>query len=488
MIHVFTVDPATGKGVEQDPLALPSTSGGSGRVNSLPPVSGVGTAEPEGLAVSPSDQYLVVALNAADDADVVELRTMSQKIVKVGEYPEGVTFDPQGRAYVSNEYSGTLSVIDPATASVTKTITGLGGGLGDLGGHPEGMVADPNRPALYVAVTNRDLIAVVDAGTGSVTHLISLARSRGLGTAPTSVAISPSGSRLYSSDAGEDAMAAISLTKRPAAARAHRVYAPPPLKAIARYRETQRASLLRPRSKRACSGPSRAQIRRYERRVLAALAGPRRRRSKRIRAARAALPAIAKCAAGFIPKLPADKLIGRIPTAAYPDSVQTTPGGQLIWIAGKGFGPGPNPTYNFGGATTPYQAPPGKQYGTYVLDMFVGTVGTLAVPTDRQVVGYTPVANAQSQPYNSQTRPAGSPIPAVTGHPSAQIKHVFYIVRENRTYDQIFGSDSRGDGNAQLELFDGNGVSRPTGGITPNAHALVQRFPLLDRFYEDPEV
>ena len=65
---------------------------------------------------------------------------------------------------------------------------------------------------------------------------------------------------------------------------------------------------------------------------------------------------------------------------------------------------------------------------------------------------------------------------------------MFYIVRENRTYDQIFGSDPRGDGKTQLELFDGNGVSGPTGGITPNAHALAQRFPLLDHFYEDSEV
>ena len=61
-------------------------------------------------------------------------------------------------------------------------------------------------------------------------------------------------------------------------------------------------------------------------------------------------------------------------------------------------------------------------------------------------------------------------------------------MRENRTYDQVFGSDPRGDGAPQLELFDDNGVGGPTGGITPNAHALTQQFPLLDHFYADSEV
>ncbi len=414
VIHIFAVDRRTGKGVELTPLSLPATTGGSARTDSLPPVSGVGTAQPEGLAVSPNGRYLVVALNAADDAVVVNLRTNAQTVVPIGRYPEGVAFDRQGRAYVSNEYDGTLSVIDPKTARVTATIQGLGGRLGDLGSHPEGMVADPQRPALYVAVTNRDLVAVVDTRTRRVTHLISVARSQGLGTAPTNLAISPDDATLYSSDAGEDAVAAISLAKRPKAAQG-------------------------------------------------------------------------TTSSGDIPNLPAYRLIGRIPTAAYPDSVQTTPQGQLVWVAGKGFGSGPNPTYYFGGAQTPYQTPP-NTYGTYVLDLLIGRVGTLPIPTDRQVVADTAVANAQSKPYNSESRPKGSPIAAVTGQPSAEIKHVFYIVRENRTYDQVFGSDPRGDGDPKLELFDDNGVSGPTGGITPNAHALARQFPLLDHFYEDSEV
>jgi YVTN family beta-propeller protein len=518
VIHIFTVDAKTGKGSEGNPLQLPSTTGGSGRTNSLPPVSGVGTAQPEGLAVSPAGRYLVVALNAADDAVVVDLTTLAQTVVRVGAYPDGVAFDPQGRAYVSNEYDGTLSVIDPQTAKVTATIHGLGGSLGDLASHPEGMVADPQRPSLYVAVTNRDLVAVVDTRTDTVTHLVSVARAQGLGTAPTNLAISPDDGTLYASDAGEDALAAISLSQRPsgAAGRGHTVYSPPSVQKISVYRSQQAKAArqlakahgrarraarqryaktlralstryLQPRTSTACAGPSRRQEQTYVQRVLRALAAPKRRRTSLLNQAHTALPAIARCPSGYIPNLPALRLIGRIPTAGYPDSVQVTPQGQLVWVAGKGFGSGPNPTYYFGGGKTPYQTPP-NAYGTYVLDLLIGRVGVLAVPTDRQVVADTANADAQSKPDVSEQQPAGSPIPAVTGRPSAQIKHVFYIVRENRTYDQVFGSDQRGDGNPQLELFDDNGATGPTGGITPNAHALARQFPLLDHFYEDSEV
>ena len=60
----------------------------------------------------------------------------------------------------------------------------------------------------------------------------------------------------------------------------------------------------------------------------------------------------------------------------------------------------------------------------------------------------TPSASRQIRPSNAQKPPAGTPLRA--GGP---IKHVFYIVRENRTYDQILGDDGRGDGDPRLTLF-----------------------------------
>jgi hypothetical protein len=74
-------------------------------------------------------------------------------------------------------------------------------------------------------------------------------------------------------------------------------------------------------------------------------------------------------------------------------------------------------------------------------------------------------------------------IPAKIGSPSL-IKHVFLIIRENRTYDQILGDVTAGNGDASLAVFgDNNTVTGQVGPVTPNAHALVERFPLFDNYY-----
>jgi len=394
VVHVFSVNTSTGVATEGTPIALPAVHTGNGQRNSLPPV----TADfPEGLAVSPDGSKVVVALNQSDAAAIIDVSSGSVSTVTVGAYPAWVAFDPAGKAYVSNEYDGTISVLDVSAAKVTATISGLGGAAGDKGAHPEGMVADPSRSALYVAVTNRDLVDVIDTSTNTVTHSISVARSEGIGAAPVSLALSPDGLTLYSADANEDAVAGIALTDRSGS-----------------------------------GGPS------------------------------------------------AYSVIGKLSTAAYPTAVAVTPdGSSLVWVAGKGYGAGPNTGYLFDGPSP---------YGTYVPDMLSGRASVLARPTDSQLATDTAGADAEVHPANAQSAPAGTPVVGPTGGPSNKIKHVFYIVRENRTYDQIFGSDPRGDGSPAFQLFDDNGVSGPTGGITPNAHALARTFPLLDHFYADSEV
>jgi len=535
VVHVFAVDPARGTGSELAPLTIPSSQGGSGRMNSLPPVT---AAFPEGLAVSPDGRRLVVALNQADRVAIFDLASGTGSLVSVGAYPNGVAFDPQGRAYVSNEYDGTVSVLDAAAGRVLATVAGLGGQGGDRNSHPEGMVADPHRPAVYVAVTNRDEIATIDTSRMTVVKTVSVGRPQGIGTAPVALALAPDGNTLYSADTGEDAIAAVSLARRPAAgaqAKRHRVVQVVGVRSITRYRASQRRALrilrralgrahgrARPRvvAQRhyrttlrrlrrrllngsvtvACAGPSRRQESAYTRAVLRALARPvhgsrlRRQRIGRARAraiarARARVPRVGACPAlGFIPNLPSDALVGKLPTAAYPTAVNVTPDGTgLVWVAGKGLGSGPNPDYAFAGDKRAFGNVM-SVYGTYVLDKLLGRVGVLSRPSDVQMRAMTPAADAQAGPAHPQAPPAGSPVVGPGGGPSAQIKHVFYIVRENRTYDQVFGSDPRGDGAPGLELFDDNGVRGPTGGITPNAHRLARTFPLLDHFYADSEV
>lgn len=178
-----------------------------------------------------------------------------------------------------------------------------------------------------------------------------------------------------------------------------------------------------------------------------------------------------------------DAITGRVPTAAYPTTVAATRR-NLVWLAAKGLGSGPNIGY----AQFSFNA---AKYGTYTPVSLIGRLGVLPVPAGRRLQRLTRATERAVLPANAAAGPPpGSPVvgPGGVGSPSDKIKHVFYVVRENRVYDQIFGSDPRGDGDPKLELFDDNGAPGPAGGVTPNAHALARLFPLLDHFYANSEV
>jgi YVTN family beta-propeller protein len=113
-----------------------------------------------------------------------------------------------------------------------------------------------------------------------------------------------------------------------------------------------------------------------------------------------------------------------------------------------------------------------------------GTVSIIRVPNNGQLKKMTDQVfenNHWDLTQNIESAAGGSPhadpkaIPDKIGNPSL-IKHVFLIVRENRTYDQILGDVAAGNGDPALAVFGAN--------ITPNAHDLVKRFPLLDNFYD----
>ncbi|MBV9310285.1 MAG: bifunctional YncE family protein/alkaline phosphatase family protein, partial [Solirubrobacterales bacterium] len=167
--------------------------------------------------------------------------------------------------------------------------------------------------------------------------------------------------------------------------------------------------------------------------------------------------------------LPSGRLLGRIPTAAYPADIQISHG-RLLWIAAKGFGAGANRN-----GSNPYIASDDNLLhhpGTAVLSP--GRAGVLPFPGNRKLRRMTRAATRQLIPSNHQAPPRGTPL-----RPNGPIKHVFFIVRENRTYDQVLGDDPRGDGDPELALFGKR--------ITPNFHALVGRFPLLDHVYANSE-
>ncbi|MEA2293012.1 MAG: hypothetical protein QOE86_651 [Solirubrobacteraceae bacterium] len=483
VLHVFAIDPASGNATEQDPITLPASTGGAGQAQSLPPTSKL---YPAGVAVSRDGHYVGVALQQADKVAILDTKTHAVATTGVGRYPTDVVFDPRGRLFVANLYDGSLSVVDPASHAVTATVAGLGGARGDRNAQPEGLAIDPDGKRLYAAVAQRDLLATVDLDKLKVTHTVDVGRKGGpLGVVPADVAVD--GDNVYVANANEDTVAVIARRDRPAKAgladHRRRVYLPPSLSRLRRQAAHPHRKPPRTRQRTACGGPTKRQARRYRQAIIRAY---RHHDPAAARRARHRLPKVRGCAApeGYGAGIEDGELIGKLPTAAYPDVLATTPDGKrLIWIAAKGFGAGPNPLYSFDGHQVPGGNITTPVYGQYVLDALAGIVGRLPHPTDKAIRKATATADAQAVPINAQQPPAGTPV-----RPGGPIKHVFLIVRENRTYDQILGSDPRGDGDPSFELFDDNGVAGPTGGITPNAHALTRTFPLIDHFYSNSEV
>ncbi|MEI6948669.1 bifunctional YncE family protein/alkaline phosphatase family protein [Paraflavisolibacter sp. H34] len=178
---------------------------------------------------------------------------------------------------------------------------------------------------------------------------------------------------------------------------------------------------------------------------------------------------------------------GFIPVGWYPTNVKVV--GKKIFVSnGKGFSSfanpgGPNPvnrrqkvTYQKGDSTA-------ERKVQYIAGLMKGTLSIIDEPSENALEGYTRAVYANT-PYTKEkellaTGEAGNPIPKKVGDPSP-IKYVFYIIKENRTYDQVLSDVPGGNGDTSLLLFGEK--------ITPNQHALAREFVLLDNFYADGEV
>jgi WD40 repeat protein len=171
--------------------------------------------------------------------------------------------------------------------------------------------------------------------------------------------------------------------------------------------------------------------------------------------------------------------LGFIPTGWYPTAVRYNPADRRIYVAnGKGLSSranrnGPNPYLSLA-----------RNLGEYIGYLMKGTVGIIDLPGPKEMAEYTKQAYACS-PLKRDFGPLAdgvevdNPIPRNLGEKSP-IKHVIYIIKENRTYDQVFGDLPQGNGEPELCLFPD--------AITPNHHKLAREFVLLDNFYVDGEV
>ena len=367
---------------------------------------GASNPVPGGLAVSPDDKNVYVALNATNALGVVDVATRALTTsIAVGNAPHGVVVTPDGRtAFVSNQggrpaVDGDTTNDSFGTAIVTDDPTQSGASTGTVsvvdlttqrqvaaipvGLQPTGMAL--SGTTLYVANTNSDSVSVIDTTTRQVVQTIAVTPfpQAPNGSAPNGVAVLPHHE------------IAVSLGRNNAVA----VYA-------VQGRE----------------------------------------------------PA---------------KFLGLIPTGAYPAAVAADSAhSQLVVPNNRGEGNRDTTTIGVGGPA-----------GYNTLTGYRGTVSLIPYPSTTELQeGTAQVSHNNGWDGidaicgNSSTPPTA--VPLHLGDPSS-IKHVIYITKENRTYDQVLGDDSRGDGDPRFAQF---------ASTTPNQHALVKRFPLFDNFYDSGQL
>jgi hypothetical protein len=348
---------------------------------------------PAGLSVGLNDgvERLLVASNSSDEALLVN--TSDGKIVRrfdlstfhriPASLPHTTVMSSDGkRGFVSLWNASAVAELDLQQGSVRRFIP-LHKPIAPLegGSHPTALLLSRDNSRLFVALTNRDEIDVLD--TNSAKLLYSLAtklpdQTYG-GSDPESLALSADEKTLFSANSISDSVAVFDLTQ-------------------ARTNESLHA-------------------------------------------------------AGFIP------------TEWYPTVVAAT-GTDLLIASAKGRGSGPNPTplsTNRGQPRYPYN--PAMTNGSLSRIPLTGLQSNLAAYT--AVVAKTNAAQGNVDK-----------VPFVSGQ--NKIHHVIYIIKENRTYDQVFGDLSEANGDARITIYGED--------ITPNQHKLARQFGVLDNFYDSGDV
>ena len=178
---------------------------------------------------------------------------------------------------------------------------------------------------------------------------------------------------------------------------------------------------------------------------------------------------------------------GFIPVGWYPTNIKIA--NKKIYVSnGKGLTSlanplGPNPMMKYDEVIYQKGDTIRREDIQYIGALFKGTLSIIPIPKANELKLYTQKVY-ENTPYSKEKElhangEIGNPIPSKVGDVSP-IKHVFYIIKENRTYDQVLSDIPQGNGDTSLLLFGRK--------YTPNQHALVEQFVLLDNFYVDAEV
>ena len=183
---------------------------------------------------------------------------------------------------------------------------------------------------------------------------------------------------------------------------------------------------------------------------------------------------------------------GFIPVGWFPTNVRVI-GNRVFVTNGKGFTSfanplGPQPVNRAVRSESHIGEQPRNNRMQYIGALMKGTMSIVDEPTDAVLALYARKVYANT-PYKKDRElltdgEPGNPVPMKVGSngpsSSSPIKHIFYIIKENRTYDQVFGDMPQGNGDSTLCLFGGK--------YTPNQHKLAREYTLFDNFYVDAEV
>jgi len=349
--------------------------------------------------------------------------------------PAGIALDDKKQIlYVVTKENNSLYVIDLKTKKVQQQLP--------LGAEGYTCMLSPDRNELYISVWGGDKIVVYDTNTNKFTDDVKV------GDNPNDICLTRNGKYLFVANANDNTVSVIDIKKR-------------------KILETLNTALYS--SVLSGSTTNGLALSSNEKQLYIANADN-------------------NCLAVFDVSKPGfSKSMGFIPTGWYPTCVRVI--NKKIYVSnGKGFSSmanphGPNPAskkqtvelHKGIESNVPLQ---------YIAGLFKGTLSIIDAPSipllsvySQAVYHNTPYSKAKELTVSGED--AGNPVPNKVGAPSP-IKYVFYIIKENRTYDQVLGDIKEANGDTSLVLFGDN--------VTPNQHALAREFVTLDNFYVDGEV
>lgn len=344
--------------------------------------------------------------------------------------PTGIDIDDAKQLmYVVTKENNSLYVVNLQTKKIIQKET--------LGAEAYTCLLSPDKKELYISVWGDDKIKIFNTITQKFTDSIAV------GDNPNDMCLSKNGQYLYVANANDNSVSVIDILKR-------------------KLFETLNAALY-PNSVPGSTTNSVA-LSSDEKTLYIANADN-------------------NCLAVFDVNKPGSSLPkGFIPVGWYPTCVRTI--GNKIYVAnGKGFTSMPNAPFDPFNTRSKIDYQTGDNDKWYIGGLFKGTLSIISTPTQQQLSIFSQQVY-KNTPYNKnkELESAGAknnPVPEKIGD-SSPIKYVFYIIKENRTYDQVLGDMPEGNGDTSLCLFGEK--------ITPNLHALAREFVVLDNFYVNAEV